>query len=89
MKGLICDRCGGNDFIIKDGYRICKYCDSMFVIPKEEQKEIIASINLNQDVKELLEKCKIDPKRAIRYATLALEIDPNNKEAKAIINGKK
>ena len=89
MNALICSCCGGNEFIEKNGYRICKYCNSKFAIPKEEQRNKNANINLNQDVKMLLEKCKTDPKRAIRYATLALEMDPNNPEAKAILAGKR
>ena len=38
MNALICSCCGGNEFIEKDGYRICKYCNSKFAIPKEEQR---------------------------------------------------
>ena len=85
MKALICPNCGGDEFVEKDGYRICRYCKSKLVISKEEKPTNNASINLNDDVQALLEKCKKDPARAQRYATLALEIDPENVEAQSIL----
>lgn len=86
MKALICDHCGGDLIIEKDGYRICGYCKSRFIIPKEERKVQSAAIDLNDDVARLLEKCKKEPFRARRYAALILEIDPTNAEARRIVN---
>lgn len=45
-----------------------------------------AKINLDDDIKMLLDKCKKDPKRAKKYASIILEIDSKNKEAKAILS---
>ena len=86
MKALICEHCGGDEFIEKDGYRICRYCKSKFIIPKEDMKTAKAKINLDDDIKMLLDKCKKDPKRAKKYASIILEIDSKNKEAKAILS---
>lgn len=85
MKAIICEHCGGDEFIEKDGYRICRYCKSKFIPSKDEIRNAGATIALNEDVQRLLRKCKTDPKKAIKYANLILEIEPNNKEAKAIL----
>ncbi len=85
MKALICEHCGGDEFIEKDGYRICRYCKSRFIPSKEEKTKKSATISLNDDVERLLNKCKTDPARAKKYARLILEIDPNNYEAMLIM----
>ena len=85
MKALICEHCGGDEFIEKDGYRICRYCKSKFVPSKEEKAKKAATISLNDDVERLLNKCKTDPARAKKYARLILEMDPNNIEAMLIM----
>lgn len=81
MKAIVCEHCGGDEFTEKEGVRICRYCKSRFVVSKDERGTANATIDLNDDVKRLLERCRKDPKRAKKYATLALEIDPGNKEA--------
>lgn len=86
MKAIICEHCGADEFIEKDGYRICMFCKSRFVPSKDEKPTESATIALNDDVKRLLEKCKKDPSRAKKYATLILEMDPANKDAKEILN---
>lgn len=85
MKALICEHCGGDEFIEKDGYRICRYCKSRFIPSKEEKAKKSATISLNDDVERLLNKCKTDPARAKKYARLILEMDPNNIEAMLIM----
>jgi len=85
MKALICEHCGGDEFIEKDGYRICMYCKSRFIPSKEEKASKTATISLNDDVERLLNKCKTDPARAKKYARLILEMDPNNIEAMLIM----
>lgn len=86
MKSIKCEHCGGDEFFVKDGYRVCKYCKSTFVPSKEELPVKSATIGLNQDVQRLLDKCKLQPHKAKKYARLILEIDPNNKEAKSILD---
>lgn len=81
MKQLICERCGGNDFIDQGGYRICLYCDTRYVIQPEDVTQKSSSIALDDDIKLLLKKCNDDPGNAYRYASLILDIDPSNYEA--------
>jgi len=75
MKQIVCPNCGANDFVIKGGYKICRYCDTKFAIKKN------VTVSLEDDVQQLLQKCKMNPANARRYANLILEIDPNNEEA--------
>lgn len=77
MKRVICPNCGADDFVMKNGYKVCSYCDAKFVV---ETKKTVA-VTLEDDVQELLQKCKINPANARRYANLILEIDPDNEEA--------
>ena len=86
MKAMVCEHCGGDEFIEKDGYRICCYCKSKFVPTKDDKVKTTASISLNDDVERLLKKCKSNPDRAKKYARLVLEIDPSNIEARLILN---
>ncbi|MBT9767421.1 MAG: TFIIB-type zinc finger domain-containing protein [Anaerotignum faecicola] len=77
MKQIVCPNCGANDFVIKDGYKVCSYCDTKFEIKNKTK----VAVSLEDDVQQLLQKCKMNPANARRYANLILEIDPNNKEA--------
>ena len=76
MKKLVCFNCGANAFVDKNDYRVCLFCNSRHIKPKRKSQ-----ISINSDVIMLLEKCKSDPSRASRYASLVLDIDPTNKEA--------
>ena len=69
MRAIVCDHCGGDEFVVKDGYRICKYCKSRFAPTKEDIPARKTTISLNDDVQRLLNKIKQDPKRARKYAT--------------------
>ena len=75
MKRLICEACGASGFIEKDGYRICEYCGSKYLIESK------STISLNDDIQNLLQKCKSEPWNARKYANLVLDIDPTNSEA--------
>lgn len=86
MKQLVCERCGGNDFVEQDGYRICNYCHTRFVIQPEDTPHKSSNIALNDDIQLLLKKCTDDPANATRYASLVLDIDPGNPEAKKYLN---
>jgi uncharacterized Zn finger protein (UPF0148 family) len=97
MEALICKNCGANALTRKNDYMYCPYCESRFAITNEERRSglwgssnqnatlshsgVNSSIALDDDVARLLEKCKVDPKRAKKYANLVLDIDPDNKEA--------
>ena len=82
MKAIKCEHCGGDEFIEKSGYRICKYCKSKFQIAKEERLQPGSHIAINDDVERLLQKCRENPRRAHKYAALILDIDPTNIEAR-------
>ena len=95
MEALVCSNCGANALIRKNDYMVCPYCDSRFAITREERRSLFgsshhvalshndvdSSITLDDDVANLLRKCKSDPKNARKYANLVLDIDPDNEEA--------
>lgn len=81
MKQLVCERCGGNDFVEQNGYRTCLYCNTRYVIQPEDIPQKSSRIALNDDIEQLLKKCRDDPVNAFRYASLVLDIDPDNSEA--------
>jgi len=81
MKIEICERCGGGEFVDRDGYRICQYCNTKYLITPEDVTRKGSSINLEKDIMMLLQKCRDDPANARRYASLVLDMDPGNVEA--------
>ena len=88
MELLTCMRCGASDFYEQDGYRICYYCRSQHVIESAGTQSFESIIALDDDVERLLQQCRNDPAHAQRYASLALDIDPANAEAKSYFSGK-
>lgn len=86
MVNFICNQCGGNDFIEENGQRICKYCGTKYILTSADKRVIESTIDLNDDVAMLLQKCKSDPERAKKYAQRILEIDANNIEAKKYLS---
>jgi len=81
MKIEICEKCGGGEFVDRDGYRICQYCHTKYLITPEDVPKKESSISLNNDIIMLLQKCQDDPANAYRYANLVLDMDPGNIEA--------
>lgn len=84
MQVVKCESCGAPGLRIENGYYVCDYCGSKFLIQKKDMPGGVTAFNtgLDSDVERLLEKCKSNPERAKKYANLILEIDPFNKEAK-------
>lgn len=85
MGKIVCDSCGGNDFIESGGFRVCKYCGTKQIIFQETKVSAGnagAGIAIDDDIQRLLEKCRKDPVNAKRYANLILDIDANNAEAR-------
>lgn len=83
MNQEICPNCGANEFIVEDGYRTCKYCNSKFEIKNignSQYKE--SSISVKTDIELLLKKCENEPWNSRKYANLILDIDPTNQKAK-------
>lgn len=86
MKIVICERCGGGEFIDRDGYRICQFCNTSYLITPEDSVKKESSISLENDINMLLQKCRDDPANARRYASLILDIDPGNADAIKYLN---
>jgi hypothetical protein len=82
MKLINCQRCGSNDLTEIDDYVVCAFCQSKYVPQADDQARRDTIITLNTDVENLLEKCRLDPQNRRRYASLALDIDPSNAEAR-------
>lgn len=82
MELMICEKCGSNELLEKDGYYICAYCGAKY---KRELKNE-SQIDLGSDISRLLQRCKSDPQNARKYANLVLDLDPHNKEALEYIN---
>ena len=81
MKQKICPICGGNEFLKEDGYLICAFCNNRFAIEKSDLDVKESMISINNDIDDLLEKCRRYPAKARKYANLILDIDPTNKDA--------
>jgi len=81
MKLVECSRCGSDELIQSDGYVICAYCQSRFLIEADDRPQNETVIDVRSDIRALLKKCKEDPVNRYRYASLILDIDPSNAEA--------
>ena len=85
MKNLICERCGSNELKECNGYLVCEFCDTKFMLTKEDAFLKQSTISLSDDVDNLLKKLQSDPKNAKRYINLILDIDPDNSEVKRFL----
>ncbi len=85
MKVVTCKSCGSNDLYKEDGYYVCRYCGTKFIITSDDKPARESTIDLNNDVARLLQRRREEPARAKKCAERILEIDPNNEEAKRIL----
>lgn len=85
MKVVTCENCGSKDLYEEDGFYVCKYCGTKFLITADDKPIRESIIDLNDDIARLLQRCKDEPERAKKCAERVLEIDPNNEEAKRIL----
>ena len=91
MKELTCKNCGAGGLVARSGYLVCLYCDSKFLMTAEDfyssktggsgASATNSGISLDSDVEMLLQKCRMNPRNARKYANLILDIDPDNEEA--------
>ena len=86
MKAMICKSCGSHELYKENGYFVCKYCGTQYLITTEDKSKKAATIDLPTDVERLLQRCKDDPTQARKCAERILEIDPTNAEARKILN---
>ncbi len=78
MDLLRCEKCGSSEFLKKGTNYFCCYCRSAYVKPNAQPDSDIA---LGDDIARLLRKCRENPSKASRYASLILDIDPSNTDA--------
>ena len=86
MKDVVCKSCVSHELYKENGYLVCKYCGTRYLITAEDIPEKEANISLTGDVERLLQRCREDPSRARKCAERILEIDPTNAEARRILN---
>ena len=82
MKLVACSRCGSKELIKGDGYIVCAYCQSRFAPGRDDLPPVESVIGVASDVANLLAKCRDEPQNRRRYASLILDIDPTNAEAR-------
>ena len=81
MLSIECKACGSKELLRDGSHYVCAYCGSRFAIEKDDVGITESRISVKSDVQALLEKCRLDPKNARKYANLVLDIDPDNTEA--------
>ena len=86
MEAIVCKACGAGGLRLVNGRGQCDYCGTLFVLDKQEEKSLQKppvgnGIALESDIDRLLRKCKEEPRNARRYASLILDLDPDNNEA--------
>jgi DNA-directed RNA polymerase subunit RPC12/RpoP len=82
MKLIHCTRCGSKELTEEVGYVVCIYCQSRFVPQADDVMQKDSVIGIDSDVLALLQKCQDDPANRHRYASLILDIDPTNHQAR-------
>lgn len=96
MKTFACSSCGATGLKVRGGYAVCPYCDSQFLLDREERSAAsggkyafearnTSQISVDSDILRLLDKCKKEPRNARKYANLILDMDPDNREALAYL----
>ena len=95
MQEMVCHRCGASNLVSIGSHFVCSYCGTKYSLSPNEKLPNFSSftdapiqgISLETDIEQLLLQCRNDPKNAIRYANLILDIDPGNNEAIKILGG--
>ena len=82
MKLQSCDRCGSKELTDEGGFLVCVYCRSKFVPEASQSLSSTSDIGVASDIDELLRRCREDPHNRQRYASLVLDLDPTNAEAR-------
>ena len=82
MRLVDCRRCGSKEMIEESGYVICAYCRSKFVPQADDVPPMESTIGLVSDIERLLTMCRDEPHNRRRYASLVLDMDPTNAEAR-------
>ena len=90
MKALVCELCGGNDFVKQDGLFACQHCGTKYTT--EEARKLMSdevvtvkvdnTSSINNNLEIARNACKTSNyKEAESYANKILEMEPNCAEA--------
>jgi hypothetical protein len=82
MNLISCQRCGSNELTEIDNFFVCEFCLSKYEPQSDLKTPLETTISINADVERLLEMCRLEPHNRHRYASLALDIDPFNAQAR-------
>jgi hypothetical protein len=82
MNLIRCQRCGSNELTEVGNFVVCEFCQSKYEPQPDFRAPAETTISLNTDVEKLLELCRLEPHNRHRYASLVLDIDPFNTQAK-------
>jgi hypothetical protein len=82
MNLISCQRCGSNELTEIDNFFVCEFCQSKYEPQSDLKTPLETTISINADVERLLEMCRLEPHNRHRYASLALDIDPFNAQAR-------
>ena len=85
MKLVVCTRCGSRELLEEGGYVVCAYCQSRFAPQADHLPRKETVIGVHSDIQVLMQKCRDEPANRRRYASLILDIDPTNEEAKGYL----
>lgn len=86
MQAIVCKACGAGGLRLVNGRGRCEYCGTLFALDKKEKDALREppvgnGIALESDIDRLLRKCAQEPWNARRYASLVLDMDPDNEDA--------
>lgn len=82
MKIVNCTGCGSKELIEEDSVIVCVYCQTKYFPDPSHTVRSSTVIGVSSDIGALLQKCREDPANAQRYASLVLDLDPTNAEAR-------
>ena len=85
MKLVECTRCSSKELIRDAGYVVCAYCQTRFAMETEDYPEKDSIVGVHSDIQALLQKCRDDPTNRYQYASLILDLDPTNFEARKFL----
>lgn len=84
MKSVVCEMCGSNDLIKKDGLFVCQHCQTKYT--PEEAKKLMVTVDNTGKVQNLLRvaaqaQAESNYEKAGKYYDLVLQEDAENWEA--------
>jgi uncharacterized Zn finger protein (UPF0148 family) len=99
MKAMVCEMCGGNEILKRDGVYVCQHCGTRFDTDEARKLLVEGTVsvqgiettdNLMDRAQEFLDRG--DTNRALEYIDRVLDIDVRNEPAREMqrtIEGRK